>query len=313
MTSTTKETQELVPLVAGLQARCPRCGSHILAEHLACPECGVDPLSERARARTVPVGSRQREVLRGISYLPRGLWQILKTPASWGAIILPLGLNIVFVLGVTLALVPQLEHWLELATIPRALADLKGWLTPLRYAIIFMGWLFRTASYFAVPGLTAWALSLPPFRIIYAALGTLVSERIERSVLGLGPVKTLAEHEHRERSVAASVLGAVLLMCLETVLYGLLLPIALIPVAGSFVWLVVPRAIVCGVDQLDPSLCRKAYSPREKAALLWARRYRFLGLGAATFFVMGTPYFNAFIFPVAAAGATLLYLELDAK
>ncbi len=310
--ATTHAIQELTPLVDGLDVHCPRCGARLLTTHVVCPQCSVDPTGPDAVARVVPQGSRQVEFLRGVLYLPRGAAAVLVRPASWPIISLALFLNIVFAIGVTHVVVPQLANWLAWLTTPYALADWTGWWTPPRLAIVFLGFLVRAAAFFTVPGITAWVLSSPPFRVIFAATGALLTERFERDFLGLGPRGSFDELK-LSRSVAGAIVSSIALMAVEAALYLLLLPIALIPLVGSFVWLVAPRALVAGLDQTDPVLVRKVYYLREKAALWWRHRWRVLGFGAAVLFLLGLPYFNGVVLALAPVGAMLLFLELEGK
>jgi uncharacterized protein involved in cysteine biosynthesis len=302
------------PTHLALGPRCRRCGTRLLdQESVLCPGCGIAPASVDPPAGLVAAGSRQREFLRGVSYLPRGAWKALTSPRLWPTIAIILVLNVIFVVGVNEIVIPALESWLKYATAPEALSQWTGSLRALRYVAELLGWLVRAAGYFAIPGLTAWVLSTPPFRVIFAALGTHVSALVERERHHETGVPTLLETLKLHRSMSAAVLSAIVLTIAETALYALLIPIALIPLVGTFVWLVLPRAVFAGLDQTDPTLCRKAYHPGDKVALWWAHRWRILGFGSFFFFVLGTPIFNAIVFPAAAAGAALLYFDLDPK
>ena len=311
--------QRIVPISKRLTQvplgpRCQRCGTRLLdQESIHCAGCGVEAASPKARAGLVPEGSRQREFLRGAAYLPRGAWKALTSPHLWPSIGIGLVLNVIFVVGVTEVVIPSLENWLKYATAPEALTQWTGSLRALRYVAELLGWLVRAAGFFAIPGLTAWVLSTPPFRVIFAALATHVSAQVERDRLHESGAPTSFEILKLHRSMSAAVLSAIFLTVAETALYVLLIPIALIPLIGTFAWLVLPRAIFAGLDQTDPTLCRKVYHPSDKIALWWAHRWRILGFGSFFFFVLGTPIFNAFVFPAAAAGAALLYFELDRK
>jgi uncharacterized protein involved in cysteine biosynthesis len=307
-------TQRLAPTRLGLVPRCPHCGTRFLDEESTnCSECGAHPASTEVQAKLVGPGSSQREFFRGVRYLPRGAWKALSSPHLWPTLAIALVLNVVFVIGVETIMIPALENWLKYTTLPDALSQWTGAMRIFKHLATFLGWTVRVAGFFAIPGLTAWVLSTPPFRIIFAVLATQVSEKLERDFVHGSPQPTSFEIFKLHRSMSAAVLSALVLTIAEAVLYGLLIPVALIPVVGTFAWLVLPRAIFSGLDQTDPTLCRKVYHPGEKIALWWAYRWRILGFGCAFFFFLGTPIFNAFVFPAAAAGGALLYLELDRK
>lgn len=305
-------SDELIPVVGGLDVHCPRCGARLLTSHIACPQCGVAPTSAEASSRAVRRGSPSVEVLRGVAYLPRALGTIVTRPRTWPVMALPLLLNVVFAIGVSYIIVPQLANWLAWLTSPYALADWTGWWTPPRLAIVFLGWLVRGAAFFTIPGITAWVLSTPPFRVLCAASAAIVSARFERDILRLGRQDPFEELK-LGRSVAAAIVSSLGLMAIETALYLLLLPIALIPFVGTFAWLVAPRALVAGLDQTDPLLVRKMYYPSEKLAIWWAHRWRILGFGCAVVFVLGVPFVNAVVLAIAPVAATLLFLELEEK
>jgi uncharacterized protein involved in cysteine biosynthesis len=305
----------LVPSVPGAEPRCPRCGAHALAvDALACRFCGVDFASSEARAGLVAPATPPHEFVRGVAYLPRGFWRIVTAPRTWGIVAITLTLNVVFAVGVTYVAVPALENWLTYTTAPNVLVGWNtGWWRVARIVVEFLGWLVRALPYFTVPGITAWVLSTPPFRVVFAALGTLISDRVERAELGERPAATAVDLLSVERSIGGAILGSLFLIAAEAALYVLLLPLALLPMVGTFAWLVIPRAVFSGLDLTDPTLCRKVYRTPGKIALWWSRRWRLLGFGSTFFFLLGTPGVNAVVIPIALAGAALLYLELDRK
>jgi CysZ protein len=306
------EPRQLAPIAGGLLARCPRCGSRVLGETAPCPQCRMPPLSAAAVAKVAPTTTIPLELLRGALYPLRALATIARRPWIWHLLALPLALNIIFSLGVAWIAVPQVANWLAYITAPNALHDWTGFLAPLRLALVFLGWSVRGFSFLLVPAITAWVLSSPPFRVIFAVTATIISERVEREVLWLGRGDRFDE-VRLGRSAIAAIVSSLGLMALELGLVLVLVPIALIPFAGTFVWLVAPRALVAGLDQLDPILVRKLYYPREKAALVWRHRWRCLGFGGALLVLLGAPWVNAFVFPLAPVAATLLYVELEAK
>lgn len=301
-------------LFEGADPRCPRCGVHLLgASDPVCGRCGVDPRSPEARARHARVGGRFHELLRGASYVPAALATVVRHPALLGTLALPALLNLLIALGITYLVMPSLVDWLRYLTMPDMMTDWTGWLTLPRYSFMFLGWSLRVAGVVVVPGLAAWLLCAPPFRFIFAATGAMISGSVERRVLGLPLERSQVELLQREKAIASSVLSSVGLMLLETAAYVLLMPLALVPAAGTFVWVMGPRAVFAGFEALDPVLCRKVYSPGEKVALLRLRRFRFLGLGTTVLLLLCLPLVNTVVFPLASVAATLLYLDLDRK
>jgi uncharacterized protein involved in cysteine biosynthesis len=304
----------LEPLVLGAEPRCPRCGIHLSSESSPlCAHCGVDPRSPEARKRLVAAGPLLIELFRGASYLPRGLYAIVRHPRLLRMAAIPLLVNVLAAIGLSTFVIPTLVAWLRWLTAPDTLTTWTGWLAVPRHAFEFLGWSVRVAPALVVPGIMAWLLSAPPLRQFFAAGGTFVSDATERAELGLATELEPSEVLQRERSVAAALLSSIGLSLLEAGAYLVLLPVALIPLAGTFVWLMGPRFVFAGVDASDPVLCRKLYRSAEKVALLRARRGRFLGLGIVSLAALGVPYVNGVVFPITSAAAALLYLELDRK
>ncbi len=306
----------LVPLVPNAGPRCPRCGVRLLADSKSCPRCKVDPASAEAAAMLVPVGTPWREVFRGALYVPRGFVTILARPRLWPAAALPLLLNIALFAVVWWFGMWVIEKTLQPLTSTEALPDWNGFFwTCAAYVVKFIAWI-ATATltrWLFLPLVVAWAMTAPPFsfvlRALFAPLSTIVGERTEQLVLGLDQAKLPFNFGEFQASITLSIINSVLLLFVQCLLYIVLVPLALIPP----VWMLLPPAIMAGMDHSDPTFCRKSYYMRERIALWRARKWRFLGFGVTFFFLLTIPFLNAFIFPTVAVGAALLYLELDRK
>ncbi|MBI3723961.1 EI24 domain-containing protein [bacterium] len=308
----------LIPLAAGVPARCPRCGVRLLETQKACPRCGVDPASEAAGALLVPEGSWLREIFRGASYVPRGFWKILTTPRLWPVAALPFLVNVIIFVLVSWLVVHVLRGWLEGYVNPHRFDNWTGlWWGIASWLVWGAAELVYHLAPIMVPLIVAWLIGAFPFslifRIIFAPLATIVSERTEQIVLDLPQAKEPLDLGSLAASITASIINSILLVLLQGLVYIVLIPIGLIPFFGTLIWLVLPPAILAGMDHTDPNFCRKDYWMRERTALWKARHWRFLGFGLTFFFLLGIPFVNAFVFPTVAAGSALLYLELDRK
>jgi CysZ protein len=307
----------LVPLVPGAPPRCPRCGIRLLtdAEKKSCPRCKVDPASPEAAANLVPVGMPWKEFFYGAAYMPRGFFKILVSPRLWPAAAIPLILNIIIFACVAVGGIWLLNHALTPLASPDALPDWNGWWVIPKYIIKFLGMAVGYLSWAMIPLLTAWLMGAFPFSLLLRAMftpfATMVSERTEQVMLGLETAKQPLSVAFADlyTSITVALVNTILLALLEGVLYLVLLPLALLPP----IWMVLPPTIMAGMDHTDPTFCRKSYWMRERVALWKARKWRFLGFGVTFFFLLGIPFLNAVIFPVAACGAAILYLELDRK
>lgn len=304
---------EIVPLVPNAGARCPRCGVRLLSEQKSCPRCQVDPTSPAASALHVPAGSLGKEFLRGAAYVPRGFVRIFTTPRLWAVSALPLVLNIILFALVTYAGLALIDTFAKTYSAADALQDWHGWWTIAAYIIKFIAYIAYYLKFLMIPLLTAWLMGAFPFSIVLRALfmpfSTMVGERTEQIVLDLPQAKQPFHLGELQASITLSIIDTILLAFVQGLLYLLLLPVALLPP----VWMVLPPAIMSGMDHTDPTFCRKNYYMRERIALWKARKWRFLGFGVTFFFLLGIPFVNAIIFPTVAAGAALLYLELDVK
>ncbi len=304
----------LVPIVPNAGPRCPRCGNRLAeAGTKSCSRCLVDPSSPEAAAMLVQEGTALREFFRGAAYVPRGLMTILARPRLWPVAALPFLLNIVIFVLVTYAGLALIKTFSLQYSDAKALSDWTGWWTVAAYIIKFLAYISYYLGFVMVPLLTAWAMSAFPFSIVLRAIfmpfATILGERAEQLILDLPQAKEPFNFGALQAAIVISIVDTLLLALLQAVLYVVLIPLALIPP----IWMVLPPAIMAGMDHTDPTFCRKNYYMRERTALWKARKWRFLGFGVTFFFLLGIPFVNAVIFPVVAAGAVLLYLELDRK
>ncbi len=250
--------------------------------------------------------------------MPRGFWQIFTTPRLWGVAAIPLVLNILVFVGVWLLTYFVINDWLIKQTDANAHPDWTGfWWQSLAWILMMLGFVARAAAFLLIPLITAWLMSAFPFavafRAIFAPFATMVGERTEQIVLDLPEAKERFDFGKLHASLVLSIVDSILLGLMQAALYVLFLPINIVPLVGSFVWMLLPPAIMASMDHTDPTFCRKNYYTREKVALWKLRKWRFLGFGFTFFFLLGIPFVNAIMYPVVAAGAALLYVELDRK
>jgi uncharacterized protein involved in cysteine biosynthesis len=305
----------LVPLVPALGSRCPRCGVRLLDLVQPCSRCGVIPASSEAGANLVPEGVFVTELLRGASYVPRGFFKILLTPRLWATAALPSFVNVIIIVLLWFLCWGALEHFLGQYASSESLPTWTGWWKVLAYVIHFTAYVATSGvtKVVMVPLLLTWLMTAPPFtfilRAIFAPLSTIVGERTEQNVLDLPAASKPFNLGDVQTAIVMTIVNSVLLALVQLALYVVLLPLAFVPP----VWVLLPPAIMAGMDHSDPSFCRKTYHMRERLALWRARKWRFLGFGLTFFFLLTIPFLNALVFPTVACGAALLYLELDRK
>jgi CysZ protein len=304
------------PLSPQWGPRCLRCGQ-LAGDSATCPRCKVELRSAEAGAGVVPAGSWFVELIRGVSYLPRGALKLLATPALWPAAVVPLLLNVLTVLGVFLVcwfvIVPWLGQYDSLAE----LEDWTGWLWgSLSYVVVGLSTLAEYALPVLLPLLSSWLILAFPFNLLYKLLFMpvmeLLTEATERRVLSLeeDAKLDLAQFWH---NLVLGILDAIFLTLLQGVLLILLLPLHFVIAIGSLLWLVIPPAIFAGMDYTDLNMVRRRYATRAKARLWRTHSWRFFGYGLSFFVFLTIPLVNAVMVPAAAVGGALLYLELDRK
>lgn len=304
------------PLFPQVGPRCPRCGKRLTSNgqggvtEATCPRCGVVPTSADAGTLLVPTGGVVGELFRGMSYLPRGLLRVVRSPRLWKFAAVPFLINLL-VIGGTWFLARE-----YLATYLGDVSDAwekNGW-----------GWWALSFGVDALEFLAKWLTPLvvsflivaPPFSILYKLLFMpfmeLMTEATERIVLGFEDSEPFDLGSFYGNLVVA-IVDAVLLSLLQALLLILLLPVNFVPAIGSIVWSIVPPSLFAGMDYSDINLVRRGYTTSEKIRLWRTYQWRFFGYGMSFFFLITLPLVNFVVIPAAAAGGALLYLELERK
>lgn len=307
------------PLFPDSGPRCPRCGERLDKARLdVCPRCKLDPKSEAAGADLLAMGEWKREFLRGVSYLPRGAFRLLRSPSLWKYAIIPLLIN-ALVVFLTLWGAYLLSDWLIGKTNqgvldPWTAAGGIWWV--LAWLVWFIAWLARILALVFVPILATWLMTAPGFNLLYKALFMpfmeLLTESTERVVLDVNTNEPF-DFTRIYANIVVGILDAILLTFTQALLFVVLLPINIIPLVGWFLWMVLPPSIFAGMDYTDLNLVRRRYTLREKVRLWRHYEWRFLGYGVSFCFLLTIPVLNAVAIPCAVVGGALLYLELPKK
>jgi CysZ protein len=305
-----------LPYSGKLGERCNTCGD-LRSSPAGCPACSSElvglkeTLPERLAVK--PMGFAPGEFFRGMSYLPRGAWFLLRNPRLWKYAIVPLLINMVVALLGLWGAIYLAQNVHEMGT--SAMADWEGAWAVLAFILEAMLYLFEAAAVFVIPILLAWLLTAFPLGILYKLLFTPFMEGLggatDRLILTGG--KDRIEFQTSHLTILYTMFDAVFLGFLQGALIVLLLPLLLVPFLGSFVWMVLPPSIFASMDFSDIHLVRRGYTPGEKIRLWKTHKWRFFGYGASFFFFLTLPILNALAIPVATVGGAMLYLELDRK
>src|SRR5262249_16948693 len=142
-----------------------------------------------AGALLVAEGSWLAELVRGALYVPRGFFKILLTPRLWPAAALPLLVNVVVFALVSFFVVHFVRDWSERYLAPHRFDDWhNAWWIAARI-VHAVAWVAYYLAPIMLPLIVAWLVGAFPFsllfRVIFAPLATIVSERTEQLVLEL--------------------------------------------------------------------------------------------------------------------------------
>lgn len=161
-----------------------------------------------------------------------------------------------------------------------------------------------TVLFFAIGALTAPNLLLSPLQdplseATETRLGDFTPEPFSASGLVSGMLLSL---RHTVVRLALMTLGSVLL-----------LPLNLVPGAGSVLYLISSALWAMGwlaVEHLSNPMARHRYRFRAVLGAVWRRPFLALGFGALLWVLLWLPVLNCLLLPVAVVAGTLLYRAL---
>ncbi len=306
--------------------RCPRCGNwptrdgHKPTAEAAAAACGAPchRCGTTMPARALPpseTGAVSR-FFRGIVYAFRGIGFALTRPALWPWLLIPLVLT-PMVVGILLVLL----MWVT--------GQASDWLTEWMTGGWEDGW-GREGMEWGVTALlwvgvffVLWVALLEIAKICCLPSSEMISryvdaywlgelrdvESVERGLVGAG----VAAGTEVSRELIVAVLHAVMILPLKIIIIVFLLPLWFIPLVGGFIWYAIPESVFFSWDYLDLPTGRRGYAFHEKISFLERHRAETLGFGLVVAVIALVPIINVFLFPAAAAGGTLLYLETGRK
>jgi CysZ protein len=243
---------------------------------------------------TLPAAPSFGDFFSGLSLPFRALRIMLSTPKLVGLSLLSALVTGGLLVGIVLFFWPRAFGWAE------SLVGTGGWRT---FVGAVVGFLFFSLASFVS------ALTLP--NVVLAPLQDPLSEATEERC---GDFQSPPFDLGRTVRGTAESLGHTLLR-LATQLLGiaLLLPLNLIPGAGSVAWAVFGSmwSMFClAVEHLSNPMARHFYPFGQVLAALRRRLTLALGFGAALYVMLWVPVLNFFLMPVAVVAGTLLYRAL---
>lgn len=245
--------------------------------------------------------SRRRQFFQGFSFPFRGVAFVIRTPALWPWVVLPVALMTVFIV---------MAGFLAVWVAPEILAYLwdqptAGWLRWLWNGLATLIWVvvFVIASvilYFC-------------FGLIATPFYDQLSEQTEVQFIEPRPEVTWTQWLG---DIGQSVLHSLAAFSLWIVFVSVTFGLGLVPVLGQVLELVLGgglTALLLTREMMDGPMSRRRLSFRTKCAVVWHNVPIALGFGAATSIVLAIPVVNLFSLPCAVVGGTQLYLQLSAQ
>ncbi len=145
--------------------------------------------------------------------------------------------------------------------------------------------------------------------VVAAPFNELISQATERRFAG-------STGEVKDRAFAADMLraawAATKLFLMEMAVIIPAMVLLLIPVAGQILF-ALPAAFFLALAYLDYPLDRRKLGLRQKLAFGWRHLPEVMGFGLVTYLAMLVPILNVLMIPVAAVGATRLFLDVSGK
>jgi len=238
--------------------------------------------------------------VKGASYVPRGLWFLLRHPRAWPFAALPLLVNGLLLVGFLFG------AW-------HLHDDAMGWIGPEDPA----GWL-------VVP------LWIGAFLVVVlgAVLATLLlggilagpfQEKLSEVIEGLASDSPHVEEELSLRSLAMDALGAMRGATERLGLFVLfvipLMALSLVPVVGllGLALLYCWSVFFLALQFSDPYLARRKLPRMEKITRLREQLAMSMGFGVALTLLMLVPLLQIVLSPALVAGGTLMWVDADAQ
>jgi len=242
-----------------------------------------------------------RAALSGAAYPLRAAWLLVRAPALWVYMAVPVLINMVILGLLSYLLVPPALRWID-----EIIRGLPPWALPLA----FIPRMLLLVALLLVLGF----LVLQFGAIIGSPWYERLSQRLESR---LRPERAnWPEEPFNLRFVLRDIGRALAFTCYKAIVaIAVGIPIFLVgivPLVGPFVAGVgqfTLGAFLVGLDVLDPPLERRRLSFGEKVALFFAQSPASFGMGAICLVLLGVPLLNLFFIPICVAAGTIFYCD----
>lgn len=233
------------------------------------------------------------QLVRGFTYPLRGLG-FIRRHRLWALAGVAIGVNIAVFAALAAASVYFAEPWL---------AQAEAWVA--QSFVSFLSGVVYWAGLVLLLIIDAVLLVLLGQAIASPFLDAL-SERIESIAIGRAPKPTsfLAV-------VRSLIMGVVDLFWAVVFLVGISLLGLIVPPLAPFIGFLF-GALLLAQEFVGLAMTRKLQGYLRRWQVVWRNRWLSLGFGAATMLLLVVPGVNLILLPLAAAGGTLLYTDLEA-
>ena len=245
--------------------------------------------------------SRWRQFTQGFRFPFRGVAFVVRTPALWPWVILP-----VLLMGLCIGLAGAFAVW----AVPEVLAWLwhqppTGWLRWLWNGLALAVWMVVFVAASVVLYLCFGILATP----FYDQL----SEQTESLLIGPRLDVTWAQwFGDIRQSILHSIAAFLMWFLFVTVTFVL----GLVPVLGHILEFLLGGSLTASLlarEMMDGPMSRRRLSFRTKCHVVWMNLPIALGFGVATSILLAVPIVNLVSLPCAVVGGTRLFLQLSAQ
>lgn len=246
------------------------------------------------------------EFFRGLAYPFRGFAILRRHPGLARYWLPPIFITLTALVVGTYAAFAYHDDVLNMLWAPPAHDDAAGMALSALHALV-------RALAFVLALFAVFALCLGTSSIVAAPFNDALSEAIEQREAGrAAPPFSLAA---LVREVSRTVRLELLKLCVYVAVMGpLLLASWLLPVAGQVLYAgfgALFTSAYLAFDYIDWPASRRGLGIRDRLGVLRERPLRMLGFGAAVWMCLFVPLLNLAFMPLAVAGGTRLFLDLE--
>ena len=229
---------------------------------------------------------------------------VMRTPALWKHIMLPILFMGLCLLGGLVALYMYASHMLQALSSfgvhPPSGAASLSWFAAAQEYVIYYG------SYVGI-----WALGIFMSYTVAIMVAPMLSEPISEHVVAKKNWKGCIHDKAKPQPWYTQIGESLLILVFQTLCAIGCFFLGFIPVVGLIAPILVGMiaVFVLAKELLDVPLVRHGISFSAKVRILRAKAFMFAGFGCAVLFMAMIPLYNVFLFPIAVVSITQIFYE----